>query len=139
MFAFKHTAGRRQWTISEQNPAGTTTIFNSGTDVAAFMREPCNPSRRIFVLEFSYNFEPDEDGVFDGRDIARQMITDAYKLLAIYASDDPEKGRSQACADQLFETVANEIEAGSLLGEAQVCVSTYMAMRPIQGYPPGAL
>jgi hypothetical protein len=34
-------------------------------------------------LEFTIRVEPDENGVFDGRDMARQLIGNAYRLLLV--------------------------------------------------------
>ena len=31
-------------------------------------------------LEFTYHVEPDENGVFDGRELARQLIGNAFRL-----------------------------------------------------------
>jgi hypothetical protein len=52
-------------------------------------------------LEFTYNVEPDEHGVFDGRELARQLIGNAYRLLVPYVRACP------ACADNLFSAIAN--------------------------------
>jgi hypothetical protein len=52
-------------------------------------------------LEFTYRVEPDEHGVFDGRELARQMIGNAYRLLVPYVRACP------ACADNLFSAIAN--------------------------------
>ena len=53
-------------------------------------------------LELTYTVEPDEHGVIDGRDLARQMIGNAYRLLVPYVSACP------ACADNLFTAIANQ-------------------------------
>ena|SRR5438874_351488 len=52
-------------------------------------------------LEFTYHVEPDEHGVFDGRELARQLIGNAYRLLVPYVKACP------ACADSLFSAIAN--------------------------------
>jgi hypothetical protein len=52
-------------------------------------------------LEFTYRVEPDEHGVCDGRELARQMIGNAYRLLVPYVNACP------ACADKLFGVIAN--------------------------------
>jgi hypothetical protein len=52
-------------------------------------------------LEFTYHVEPDENGVFDGRELARQLIGNAYRLLVPYVKACP------ACADALFSVIAN--------------------------------
>jgi hypothetical protein len=53
------------------------------------------------AIELSYKIDPDEHGVFDGRDLARQLIGDAYRLLVPYVNARP------ACADNLFSVIAN--------------------------------
>jgi hypothetical protein len=53
-------------------------------------------------LEWGYNIEPDEHGVFDGHRLARQLIIDAYRLLMPYVNACP------ACSDALFTVTANE-------------------------------
>ena len=74
--------------------------------------------RNMIMLEMRYDIDPDEDGIFDGRDIARQLIKDAYELLATYAGETPEQGNCPACADELFSVVANqEIAALHRLGK----------------------
>jgi hypothetical protein len=35
-------------------------------------------------LEFTYRVEPDENGFFDGRELVRQLIGNAYRLLVPY-------------------------------------------------------
>jgi len=45
--------------------------------------------------------EPDEHGVFDGREMARQLIGNAYRVLVPYVSGCP------ACTDNLFGVIAN--------------------------------
>jgi hypothetical protein len=52
-------------------------------------------------LEFTIRVEPDENGVFDGREMARQLIGNAYRLLVPYVSACP------ACSDNLFSAIAN--------------------------------
>ena len=57
-------------------------------------------------LEFTYAVTPDEHGAVDGRDLARQLIGNAYRLLVPYVAACP------ACADNLFTAIANQtIEA----------------------------
>jgi hypothetical protein len=53
------------------------------------------------TLEFTYHVEPDENGVFDGRELARQLIGNAYRLLVPYVKACP------ACTDSLFSAIAN--------------------------------
>ena len=53
-------------------------------------------------LEFTIRVEPDEHGVFDGRDMARQLIGNAYRLLVPYVRACP------ACSDNLFSAIANK-------------------------------
>jgi hypothetical protein len=52
-------------------------------------------------LEFTYRVDADEHGVFDGRELARQLIGNAYRLLVPYVAACP------ACADNLFGVIAN--------------------------------
>lgn len=52
-------------------------------------------------LEFTIRVEPDEHGVFDGREMARQLIGNAYRLLVPYVNACP------ACTDNLFGVIAN--------------------------------
>jgi hypothetical protein len=52
-------------------------------------------------LEFTIRVEPDEHGVFDGREMARQLIGNAYRLLVPYVRACP------ACTDSLFSAIAN--------------------------------
>lgn len=51
--------------------------------------------------EISYRIEPDQFGVFDGKQLAAALIADAWKLLASYAEGCP------ACTDTLFSYLAN--------------------------------
>jgi hypothetical protein len=53
-------------------------------------------------LEFTIRVEPDEHGVFDGREMARQLIGNAYRLLVPYVKACP------ACSDNLFSAIANK-------------------------------
>lgn len=43
------------------------------------------------------------EGVYDGREIARAMITDAYRFLAPYVDLDPD------ATDRLFSVIAREV------------------------------
>jgi hypothetical protein len=52
-------------------------------------------------LQFTISVEPDEHGVFDGREMARQLIGNAYRVLVPYVSGCP------ACTDNLFGVIAN--------------------------------
>ena len=52
-------------------------------------------------LEFTYKVDPDEHGIYDGRELARQLVATAYRLLVPYVNACP------ACADTLFGVVAN--------------------------------
>lgn len=54
------------------------------------------------MVEIRFNVEQDENGVFSGLDLAREMIADAYRLLAAYVDGCP------ACADDLFTVLANQ-------------------------------
>ena len=53
-------------------------------------------------LELRYKIEPDAHGVFDGRELARALIANAYRLLMPYVNGCP------ACSDNLFTVIANE-------------------------------
>jgi hypothetical protein len=55
------------------------------------------------MIEIDYDIEPDEYGVYDGRDVAAKMIRDAYRLLAPYVNHCP------ACTDKLFSVIANKM------------------------------
>ena len=55
------------------------------------------------MLEMTFDIEPDEHGVFDGRELARQLIRSAYCYLTPYVDACP------ACADNLFSVIANEV------------------------------
>jgi len=55
------------------------------------------------MLELTYAVEPDVNRVFDGRELARQLIHHAYALLVPYAGSCP------ACTDDLFSVLANEV------------------------------
>ena len=57
------------------------------------------------ALEFSFQVEPDADGVYDGRDLARQMIAAAFRVLTPYVDGCP------ACSDRLFTRLANDVLA----------------------------
>ena len=54
------------------------------------------------MLQFDYNIDTDENGVFDGREIAKALISDAFRFLIPYAKGCP------ACADNLFSALAND-------------------------------
>jgi hypothetical protein len=53
-------------------------------------------------LQLEFTISPDEDGVFDGRDLARGLVQAAYRLLVPYTKACP------ACTDALFSAVAND-------------------------------
>jgi hypothetical protein len=48
------------------------------------------------MVEINFTVEKDANGVFSGLDLAREMIANAYQLLAAYVDGCP------ACADDLF-------------------------------------
>lgn len=58
------------------------------------------------VLQFDYEAAPDEDGIYDGRTLARELIADAYKLLVPYGDG------CRSCVDDLFMALVNEEIAG---------------------------
>ena len=53
-------------------------------------------------IHIRFTTGPDGAGVVNGMELAREMIADAYRLLAPYA------GLCPACADDLFICIANE-------------------------------
>jgi hypothetical protein len=53
------------------------------------------------MLQIHLDIEPDEHGVFDGRDMAAQLIAQAYRLLVPYVDG------CEACSDALFGSIAN--------------------------------
>lgn len=55
------------------------------------------------MIELGYVSDRDEYGVHDGRDLARQLITDAYKLLVPYVNACPE------CAEGLLAAIAKQV------------------------------
>jgi hypothetical protein len=55
------------------------------------------------MTELRLPIAPDLFGVCDGREVARALITTAYRLLAPYAEGCP------ACTDRLFTQIANEV------------------------------
>ena len=57
------------------------------------------------LMQLEYTIYKDEYGIFDGRDLARDLINDAVKLLLPYAKGCP------ACTDDLFSVIANEVLA----------------------------
>lgn len=54
------------------------------------------------MIELSFQIDPDENDIIDGRDLARAMVQTAYRLLIPYVNDCP------ACSDALFTAVAND-------------------------------
>ncbi len=59
------------------------------------------------MLQISFNIAPKEDGVIDGRELARGLIENAFELLVPYVDGCP------ACADALFTVLANEALAAA--------------------------
>lgn len=55
------------------------------------------------MIELGFVSDRDEYGVHDGRELARQLIADAYKLLVPYANACPE------CTDSLFAAIARQV------------------------------
>lgn len=55
------------------------------------------------TIEFTFKVEPDENGIFDGRELARHFVGSAYRLLVPYVSACP------ACTDNLFSAIANGV------------------------------
>jgi hypothetical protein len=55
------------------------------------------------ALEFTFAVTPDEHGIYDGRELARQFIGSAYRLLVPYVNACP------ACSDNLFNVIADRV------------------------------
>ena len=55
------------------------------------------------ALQFTFAVTPDEHGVYDGRELARQFIGTAYRLLVPYVNACP------ACSDNLFNVIADRV------------------------------
>lgn len=53
------------------------------------------------MIHFDYDLDPDANGVFDGREIARHLIATAYRLVAPYTEGCPR------CTDKLVSAIAN--------------------------------
>jgi hypothetical protein len=53
-------------------------------------------------LQLEFAITPDENGVFDGRDLALGLVQMAYRLLVPYTHACP------ACSDAMFSAVAND-------------------------------
>lgn len=53
------------------------------------------------TIQISFNVLPDKHGVVDGRELARQMLAQAYLLLVPYATG------CYGCASNLFSVLAN--------------------------------
>jgi hypothetical protein len=64
------------------------------------------------TLQLDFAITPDEDGVFDGRDLARGLVQAAYRLLVPYTHACP------ACTDAMFSAVANDA-ISEMLAEAK--------------------
>ena len=54
-------------------------------------------------LELKFDVKADEHGVFDGRELAQELIGTAYRLLAPYVDGCP------ACTDTLFTVIGNRV------------------------------
>ncbi|WP_244832489.1 hypothetical protein [Caballeronia sp. TF1N1] len=54
-------------------------------------------------LQFTFDVDPDANGVYDGRELAKQFIGAAFKLLVPYVDGCP------ACADNLMTAIANDV------------------------------
>ena len=54
-------------------------------------------------LELKFDVKADEHGVFDGRELAQELIGTAYRLLAPYVHGCP------ACTDTLFTVIGNRV------------------------------
>jgi hypothetical protein len=55
------------------------------------------------MIELGYDSEPDEYGIHDGRDLARQLVADAYRLLIPYANACPD------CAGALLGVICAQV------------------------------
>lgn len=54
------------------------------------------------ILEIPVIIRPDENGIFDGREIASQLIQTAFQAIIPYANACP------GCSDALFSAIAND-------------------------------
>jgi hypothetical protein len=54
-------------------------------------------------LTFTFDIDPDEHGVYDGRELAEQFINAAFQVLVPYVDGCP------ACADTLMSAIANRV------------------------------
>jgi hypothetical protein len=55
------------------------------------------------MIELGYISDADEYGIHDGRDLARQLVADAYRLLIPYVNACP------ACAANLLAAVSTQV------------------------------
>jgi len=76
-------------------------------------------------IQLDFTITPDENGVFDGRDLARGLVQTAYRLLVPYTRACP------ACTDAMFSAVAND-GISEILAEAKL-TGTMM----VEGNDPG--
>jgi hypothetical protein len=57
------------------------------------------------MIELGYLSDPDEYGVHDGCALAKQLLSDAYRLLIPYAGGCP------ACTDEILRALASQVAA----------------------------
>jgi hypothetical protein len=55
------------------------------------------------MIELGYDSHPDEYGIHDGRELARQLVADAYRLLIPYVNACP------ACAGSLLTVICSQV------------------------------
>ena len=55
------------------------------------------------MIELGYDSAPDEFGIHDGRQLARQLIADAYRLLIPYVNACP------SCAADLLRAISVQV------------------------------
>lgn len=55
------------------------------------------------MIELGYVSDPDEFGIHDGRDLARQLVADAYRLLIPYVNACPD------CAANLLAVISGQV------------------------------
>jgi hypothetical protein len=55
------------------------------------------------MIELGYDSDPDEYGIHDGRELARQLVADAYRLLIPYVNACPD------CTGNLLTAICNQV------------------------------
>ena len=55
------------------------------------------------MIDLGYDSRPDEYGIHDGRELARQLVADAYRLLIPYVNACPD------CAGSLLTAICDQV------------------------------